>query len=384
MLNYSYETQDKENLTTIESTTKLLWSILSPIIFIVGITANILAVIVLYRLQRQSISVGVVYRIVLAISDMTILCTGLSRYWILYLFDYDIRGITNAGCKIYLFVIYVSMQYSSWVLVSLTVQRCLVVNNPLRFKNIWTVKVSWIQLSILFIFLSLIDCHYFFTNGIKNGTCDSLTDEILEFEEHYFVFIDLAVLCLIPFLIMFIGNLYFLKNMRGIREIRRSLTEGQRISQPRRQNTKLIMKMTWLFLFTTLPICAQMIADSFVKGYDKEKDLAKAVCYLFQYFGVSLNICIYITNDRKFRQQLKKLFKLKHTFIRRGTNNSQFFQSLKTSSSYNTSSKENSLKEKSNISAVNIKNQIDQVNNIQKCEDANRNSDENCYLSTHM
>lgn len=192
------------------------------------------------------------------------------------------------------------------------------------------------------------------------------------------------MLCLIPFLIMFVGNLYFLKNMRGVREIRRSLTEGQRTSQPRRQNTKLIMKMTWLFLFTTLPICAQMIADSFVKGYDKEKDLAKAVCYLFQYFGVSLNICIYITNDRKFRQQLKKLFKLKHTFIRHGTNNSQFFQSLKTSSSYNTSSKENSLKEKSNISAVNITNQIDQVNNIKKCEDANRNSDENCYLSTHM
>ena len=307
------EIQFNITLSSIEYATKILWIALSPIIFIIGMTANILAIIVLYRLQQQSVSVGVVYRIVLAISDMIILCTGLSRYWILYLFDCDIRNISYSGCKINLFVIYVSMQYSSWVLVSLTVQRCFVVYNPLRFKSIWTVKMAWIQLSILFLILALIDCHYFFTNGIKDGECDSLNNDFYYFEEHYFVFIDLAVLCLIPFLIMFAGNLYFLKNMRSVREMRRSLTEGQRTSLPRRQNTKLIMKMTWLFLFTTLPICIEMIVDSFIKNKEKEMDLSKAVCYLFQYFGISLNICIYITNDRRFKQQLKMLFNFNHT-----------------------------------------------------------------------
>ncbi|XP_052077874.1 psychosine receptor-like [Mytilus californianus] len=70
---------------------------------------------------------------VLAITDITVLLDGLLRYWIEYTFKIDIRTLSDASCKINLFILYFAMQYSSWILVCLIVDRFIKTNFPFLY-----------------------------------------------------------------------------------------------------------------------------------------------------------------------------------------------------------------------------------------------------------
>ncbi|XP_014779953.1 apelin receptor [Octopus bimaculoides] len=299
-----------------ETASKILWGFFSPILLFVGVTGNCLVITILVFKRKEVVNSSIIFRSVLAVTDMIILCTVLTKYWAQYVIDVDMRSVSSFGCQFNLFITYVSMQYSAWIIVVMTIQRCLLIHRPFTFKRLWTTNVSVIVLVCVFIFLALVDCHYFFTNEVQKNNCVSKNEEIEHFEDFVFVFIDLAFLCLIPFVFMLVGNIYFMLVMKRQSNFRRSLTEGQRnantgINQRTARMTRLVMKLTWLFLATTLPICIEMIVDSVYKTDNDSLaalDLAKTICYLIQLTGISLNVCIYINCDNNFRQQLGVMF----------------------------------------------------------------------------
>ncbi|XP_036360661.1 apelin receptor isoform X2 [Octopus sinensis] len=299
-----------------ETASKVMWGFFSPILLFVGVTGNCLVITILVFKRKEGVNSSIIFRSVLAVTDMVILCTVLPKYWTEYVVNVNMRSFSSFGCQFNLFITYVSMQYSAWIIVIMTIQRCLLIHRPFTFKRLWTTKVSITVLVCVFIFLALVDCHYFFTNEVQNNDCVSKNADIEHFEDFVFVFIDLAFLCLIPFTIMLVGNIYFMLVMKKQSNFRRSLTEGQRnansyITQRAARMTRLVMKLTWLFLATTLPICIEMIVDSVYKTDDTALaglDLAKTICYLIQLTGISLNVCIYINCDTNFRQQLGIMF----------------------------------------------------------------------------
>lgn len=303
--------------TSAETAPKILWGFFSPILLFVGVTGNCLVITILVFKRKEEVNSSIIFRSVLAVTDMVILCTVLPKYWTEYVVGVNMRSVSSFGCQFNLFITYVSMQFSAWIIVIMTIQRCLLIHRPFTFKRLWTTNVSIIILVCVFIFLSLVDCHYFFTNEVQENDCVSKNAEIEYFEDFVFVFVDLAFLCLIPFTIMLIGNIYFMLVMKRQSIFRKSLTEGQRnasahINQRTARMTRLVMKLTWLFLVTTLPICIEMIVDSVYKTDENAEyalDLAKTICYLIQLTGISLNVCIYINCDNNFRQQLGIMFK---------------------------------------------------------------------------
>ncbi|KAL3878144.1 hypothetical protein ACJMK2_030515 [Sinanodonta woodiana] len=316
--------QVKSNSTTdsvddLEEAGKWLWKVFSVIFLVLGLTGNLLTVLVLRKIgfsKRPTLF----FLFVLAITDSVVLVTGLSRYWILNTFDLDIRTLSDFGCKINLFVIYLSMQYSSWILVFVCIERVIKTHFPLQFIRIVTYRRVYVSLIILFFILSGVDLHFFWTNGIDNftnGDCGSLTTKDKAFDEFVFVYIDFTFLSAAPFVIMFICNVLLVRTLNRIQRGRASMMHNVMIRRTQRVSvklTKMLLVNTFYFLVATVPVSVYFIVDSYRRRqYEADGnthseailDLVGTITYLMQYSNYSVNFYLYSMVNDKFWNNLK-------------------------------------------------------------------------------
>ena len=85
-----------------------LWLYVAPVLLVVGVTGNVLSLAVLlgrsFRKSSLSFTLGA-----LAVVDSAVLCTALSRHWIMILSDNQLDVRTSAGafgCKLHFFLTY--------------------------------------------------------------------------------------------------------------------------------------------------------------------------------------------------------------------------------------------------------------------------------------
>ncbi|KAL3878141.1 hypothetical protein ACJMK2_030512 [Sinanodonta woodiana] len=325
-------TSDESTLSTLLSTTEVannsqidssdedlknagewLWKIFSLVFLVFGLTGNFLAILV-FRKIGISKRPTLCFLLALSVTDSVVLVTGLSRYWILNTFELDIRTLSNFGCKFHLFVIYHSMQYSSWILVFVCIERVIKTYLPLQFIRIVTYKRVYISLIILFVVLSGVNLHFFWTNGINNftnGDCDSLTDQYHNFDEFVFVFIDLALVSAAPVVIMFICNVLLVRALRSIQRGRASMMHNVMFRRTQRVSvklTKMLLVSTFYFLIATVPVSVYFIVDSYAEGDQHSKDildLVGIITKLMQYSNYSVNFYMYSMANNNFWKKLK-------------------------------------------------------------------------------
>lgn len=323
-LNSTTMSSDSNTFQICGTVDNCLWTIFAPMVFFVGIFGNILNVYVLCRLKFYE-NATLCLLFALAFVDMTVLCVGPTRYWIKSTFDVDIRDISGFSCKFHLFLIYVSMQMSSWILVQVTcvrfVKTVLLDNRFTGIRKLVTIKNSMITFVMISVCIMALDFHYFFTNGIITDEtgCDSLSDEILHFEEFVFVYIDLMVLVVIPGIIMFVLNIFIIKRIRKMRCNKRLSTgsdSSQRMSRKGQQNiskmTKMLVFTTFYFVAASLPICIYFIVDSYVRpdatpDVEQSLDLAWVIVYLIQFTHFASNFYFYTATNKRFRDELRKI-----------------------------------------------------------------------------
>ncbi|KAK3611141.1 hypothetical protein CHS0354_014885 [Potamilus streckersoni] len=314
--NNSHNDSSDEDL---ENAMKWLWKIFSVVFLVFGLIGNLLAVLV-FRKIGVSKRPTLFFLFVLAITDSVVLVTGLSRYWILNTFELDIRKLSDLGCKIHLFVIYFSMHYSSWILVFVGIERVIKTYLPLQFIRIVTFRRVYVSLIILFVILSGVDLHYFWTNGINNftkGDCSSLKDEYENFDDFVFVYIDFTFLSAAPFAIMLICNVLLVRALRRIQRNRASMMHNvifRRTQLVSNKLTKMLLVSTCYFLIATVPVSVIFIWDSYRRRLQNENsdrhskivfDFAKTITYLAQYSNYSVNFYLYSMTNDKFWTKLK-------------------------------------------------------------------------------
>ncbi|XP_063416037.1 psychosine receptor-like [Mytilus trossulus] len=318
----SEQSFNTDEIATLHSIESYLWTYVSPVLILVGVFGNCLSIAVLKKMRfwRRT---PLFLLVVLAVTDITVLLDGLLRYWINYAFKIDIRTLSNASCKINLFVIYIAMQYSSWILVCMIIDRFLKTNFPFLYMRVATMKKTCLIISVLFIILAGIDLHFFWTNGIKDGECDDLNQKYHNFGEFVFVYIDIVVLSALPFLIMLILNVFVYRALKRHHEFRStSIVESRHSKRKRGNRRQFSKKLTRMLLFTsayflcsTVPISVYFIYDSYVKFEDDlnnaKKDVAWSVMYLFQYSNYSLNFVWYAAWNKVFREKAKEIFGFK-------------------------------------------------------------------------
>lgn len=300
----------------IKEAAKWLWIIVSPILLVFGLIGNIGILLVLWRMKVFK-NLTYIFLFILATINTVVLIVGLTRYWILATFDLDIRDISTPGCVLQLFLIYFSMHMSSWTLVCITTIRFLKTKFPFRYRAKYFSRALKALYILTFVICLALDLHFFFTNGLiiidNEYVCNNTSVEYFTFEEKVFVLIDLAMLSVIPFVIMFVMNLFIGKRVFKSMAFRRlSIFNNQsrrRLNRKSKRITQMLFFTSLYFLITTLPVSVLFVVDSYLPDKKSEKmeanlELAKAVLYLFQFSFYAVNFYIYIEISDDFRKNL--------------------------------------------------------------------------------
>lgn len=306
-----------------------------PIIIVVGVLGNLLTVVVLSRSSRK-FSSTTLYLVTLAISDTLFLLNGPIRQWIRHTWKYDIRSSHEIVCKFTVCLTYGTYQFSSWLLVALTVERVFSVLWPHKVRRSCTATTSKVVISLLFICILGLNSHWFY--GLGNSqlkyyavkTCMPLFEEYSYFFHHIWHWINFVVAFIIPFVVLAVGNSIIIYKIKRSQRKRRkmSMTKSRGNTENKEKERKtitivLILLSTVFFLsqtpmsiyFIYIPYGiakANLIACENYQEYTRQAEIIW-LCYtivnVLGYMNATLNFFLYIASGSRFRAEIKALLR---------------------------------------------------------------------------
>ncbi|XP_046381323.1 sex peptide receptor-like [Haliotis rufescens] len=251
------------------------------------------------------------YLTFLAVSDILVLYSGLLRQWIIYMFDVDVRDLHPALCKVNTWLVYVSLDLSAWILVSVTIERALLVWYPLTAKVMCTTKTVTVNMIVVCFSLLGINSHFFLLCGTETEIYDY-------FLEYVFPWIDLCLFSIGPFLFHIVGNTFIIiRLVTGIRIMAQlHMASNERAVMRQRQVTSMtvmLLSLNLVYLVCTLPISMYLVSLIYwEKDESPEADAQRRLVYacvnLLMYLNNSTNFITYTFSGRQFRMEFYALF----------------------------------------------------------------------------
>ncbi|XP_005092412.1 CX3C chemokine receptor 1-like [Aplysia californica] len=302
----------------------VIWQVCPVILFLFGTFGNVLILLMLRRLRLGRTSMHIYLR-ALAISDLCVLYTGLLRWWIYWTFDLDLRKQHTSLCKAHVWLVYVSLSVSAWLLVVMTLERTCSACLPHRVNTFCTKRRACMLIGFIVVFHCCIQSHFLFglTVHNTNGTfvCDAISDEYRYFVHEIWPLVDLCVLSLLPFVCLIIGNAIIVwktfLSLKTAAEL--NLTSGTNAMMRRRHAssmTAILLGLSAIFLLTTSPTCvynmwerggSALEVGSTAQGKAR-LELAWAVVNIIMYCNNTFNFYLYCLTGRKFRHEMQRQF----------------------------------------------------------------------------
>ncbi|KAL4227267.1 hypothetical protein ACF0H5_012713 [Mactra antiquata] len=332
-------TNDSTNLTCDERSTYLeyrasilIWKVVPPILILLGTAGNILSILILTRKSIRS-STTALYLTVLAFSDLTVLYTGLLRQWMIYAFGTDIRELGNLMCKINIWLVYSSLDYSAWILVVVTMERVVSAWLPHRAKDVCRKKSATAILISIGVFILLMNAHLMYgmstiDNSKGSGQCLEIDDSYDTFFNVTWPWIDLCVYCVIPFSVIVIGNgLILTKVLKSQNRVKAGSvmhTSGERrhhhyhTSGKHSYMTAILFTLNIVFLVSATPISIYNVGFTYWTNDGDKKtsaqlDLWWAIVNMCMYGNNTFNFFLYCLSGSKFRHEVIIMFCSKRT-----------------------------------------------------------------------
>ncbi|XP_041358866.1 putative leucine-rich repeat-containing protein DDB_G0290503 [Gigantopelta aegis] len=299
---------DTERLT---ETTRWLWRICGPLIFIPGLIGNFIAMWIFIKLKITS-SKAYFHLFILAVTDTAVLFTSLGRLWIKYTFDLDVRDLSDASCKFHQFLTYTFMDFSGWILVSLSIERFISVYFPFKFKKWCTVKRAMLKLVVVFVLICAINAHMLVMYGRDNDDKCNIRHENLRqykdwrrYDADIFVWIDLCILSFIPFVIMFTCSVLIIHRLKYPGMVQQQGTK--------RRKTWILLILAIVYICLSLPNSITYPVNALLPkncSYcDVQWDLAWTGTYLILLCNYAINAIIYTKQSKEFNKEFHKLIR---------------------------------------------------------------------------
>ena len=126
----------------------LLWKIFCPVLLVVGLVGNSIAIAVWSR-KRMRFSTTSLYLRFLAIVDTAVLVVAPLRELVFYSSGTDIQVINDFSCRFHSWLVFTVTALSAWILAAISIDRLILVKFPL-----WA-KVNCSKKSVVRVFIIL-------------------------------------------------------------------------------------------------------------------------------------------------------------------------------------------------------------------------------------
>ncbi|KAK3085409.1 hypothetical protein FSP39_002903 [Pinctada imbricata] len=290
----------------------------SPILLCIGTVGNCLAFYVLSGIKSKTSTYF--FLAALALMDLCVLYIGLCRLWVAQLTGFDVKDTSNVLCKLVIFVGYVSSYSSTWLIVAVTLERCIAVRKPLKVLLICKyVRAKYVVAAIIGM-ACLANVHFFWTislTDINGSLLCSASIQCVTWIDRIWPWIDAVIYSVSPFIILITLNTLMIIKVCKAKRKRQSLHESQNRSG-REKAAKLplmLLTISITFLLTTLPLNAVVISGRFWISFSEGNGhiylytLMKNVTELIMYVNHSINFFLYSATGKKFRTKLKGIFR---------------------------------------------------------------------------
>ncbi|KAL8608676.1 hypothetical protein ACOMHN_002905 [Nucella lapillus] len=265
-----------------------------------------------------------IYLTTLALSDTSLLYTGLLRYWLLNVFDLDIRASHTAVCKVHTWLVYSLTMVSAWILTFMTVERTLSVWKPHRVSVLCTrpkaaVIVVCIVSSSLAVNSHLVYGLEVVDAGNRTYGCIVPDPHYLHFFNTVWAWVDLTLASLIPFTALLVGNSLILckiySSVRSARYLGSVCGNGGMTQRKKTMSsmTVTLVALSVIFFMTTSPICVYNVMEHYIYRENQdavhgpgEMRLAWAIVNILLYTNNTLNFYLYCLSGTNFRKELRK------------------------------------------------------------------------------
>ncbi|CAF0872970.1 unnamed protein product [Brachionus calyciflorus] len=348
------------------------------VLLVIGLFGNALSILVFNQKSMKKNSTFI-YLGILCYIDILVLLFGLGDIILIVFFKLIIRNQSIISCRMHTFLTYLFTHLSSFILASVSVDRAI-ATNFISFSKFYCTQKTAQRIIIILFFLSFsINVHTLFFLGYEDKdlegasfnltlnesnnyydspkyNCASLSGTIYDnFMNIYFLWIDLIVYAILPFLVMLLSSFFILRvifmsnkrlennlprnsiayvrNSKGLIEtegstrreksnsfkgkLRRSLAkDNSNLNASNRQiNTRLsktihltytLISINALFICLVSPLVIVLIL---IKGKEKivEHKSVFNILYLLAYSNHSFNFIFYGLSSPPYRNAIKNL-----------------------------------------------------------------------------
>lgn len=291
-----------------------MFLVVPPILFLIGLPGNALSIALVTRRSFRSSNMKP-FIVALALADSSLLIFGLGRYYLQKVFDFEIRVTASWVCKGHTFLVYWLVHVSSWLVVGMTWQRTLVVLCPfnLILRQHMRRKFAFVYVVVAPLILAGLNSYFFWTHDIINTPgrlrCASLQSYM--FLDHTLRWMDMSVACLMPFLLITVGNILIIRSVLGARSKRKRFIEAAHESRRPYGMTAVLLIISLSFLVTTLPLSIYFAFFQVFAPNPQATGLIRILGTVFtflSYVNNCINFYLYIISGKRFRKELKAMF----------------------------------------------------------------------------
>ncbi len=315
--------------------------------FVIGMSGNILTLVVLLRTPRfRAKSFGLLL-ILLSLCDMGVLSTGLLRHCIRGLTwnQLAIRNLCHWCCKKHVYFTYVFLELSPWTLCLVTLERTIAIIFPLKMSQLCTRRrmfAAWLSILIILVSLNAVVIHKTGTSEVIEMTAPSGDTEtkdiagmnktqneaeapapmtycrIVPFDDYFMRYVMPNMLGLIAYIIpgvvMIIMNAIIINGIRrahyelpSARPSRKDVGRKRAVRKRDSSKTNMLLGISLLFLCTNLPLSVYYVGVHYWRDGHNLKVMLYSLLLHISHINNAFNFAMYCLRGRKFRLALRDL-----------------------------------------------------------------------------
>lgn len=289
----------------------------APMIFFVGIVGNSLTVVVMVRSSFRRLNTSV-YLTALALADtICLFCQRLTRSWLEFVFNLLIDVISKWGCKALMFVHFSMSCTSSWLIVAMTLERLIVVWEPLKAKRICTRRRALAVVCLVYFLSCAANTYTFFTFDMLYEPSDGYYYCLQQNERNQLIstLVDFCLYSFFPSLFLLSSNILLIWKIKQSQKMQRALTIGangnlkEEASRKKTNTNIMLLGVSFTFLALTTPTALFQLVQSLVKFPTTEEILIiREILNVLSSANHAINFFLYCISGPKFRSELCRIF----------------------------------------------------------------------------
>lgn len=299
--------------------------VITPLAFVTGILGNLTTIIVMNT--HQFINFGSRHLLIaLAIADLSVIVTQpLKNLFLIDLLGCDIRSLTIFGCKLYFGVHKTGKMASSWIVVSLAIERLAAVRYPFQVKQWFSDRNIFIGMCMMFFVLAGFNVGYaYYTEIDSNGICNpdiyNKSNSAAVSTYHHVFNAGVTLYFIGPLVILFTVIPMILISLIKIGRQRAQISSSCKNITLRPTIMLLTVMFGYIVFVTPIGIVRIVVNYSGDNLYDVDMtwfSTFRNIAFVLEIINYAINFFLYVCSSEEFRQGVKDLLRRScNTFFR--------------------------------------------------------------------